>query len=121
MKNETIFAHSNSSSNTKSLILKKGNIIDSKADVIVTSPGVILNCILHIAGDDIQKELNSNNSKSKNYTDLVITSAGGLKNVKKLYHTACPHFNQKNNNYDFYKNVIIVIGFFFENFIPLFF
>ncbi len=95
----------NSGSNIKTLILKKGNIVDSKADVIVTSPGVILNCILDIAGDEIQKELNSNNLKSKHYGDLLITSAGGLKNVKKLYHTACHHFSQKNNNLDFYKNV----------------
>ena len=115
-----ILAQLNSGSNIKTLILKKGNIVDSKADVIVTSPGVISKCILDIAGDEIQKELNSNNSKSKHYGDLLITSAGGLKNVKKLYHTACPHFSQKNNNFDFYKNVNILF-FFFENFFRLFF
>jgi hypothetical protein len=108
MKNETIFAHSNSGTNTKSLILKKGNIVDSKADVIVTSPGVISKCILDIAGNEIQKELNLKCSNGINYGDLVITSAGGFKNVKKLYHTACPHFNQKNTNNDVYKNVNIL-------------
>ena len=95
------------------LILKKGNIVNSKVDVIVNSctahlelrVGVISNCVLNATGIEVENEVKLRYPNGINYGDIAISSAGGLKGVKKLYHVACPKF--ENNSSEACKNVKI--------------
>ena len=78
----------------------------AKVDVMVNSctknlnlkTGLISKCIIEAAGTEIQNEVAFLYPQGIDYGGIAITSRGRIKSIKKIYHSACPHFDNSYNN-----------------------